>query len=93
MNEAEILRELLELADQMGLHVRPIRGAPASEAEPAAGSGTVRVRGETWVVLSAADSVDERVAVLAAALREHAAARLEERYLPPALRRLLSPAD
>ena len=91
MNEAEILRELLELADQVGLRVRPIRGPPASEAEPAAGSATVRVRGETWVVLSAADSVDERARVLAGALREHAGAWLEQRYLPPALRRLLGP--
>lgn len=93
MNEAEILRELLTLADETGLRVRPIRGAPASESEPAAGSGTVRVRDETWVVLSAADSVDERVAVLARALRQHAGEALEQRYLPPALRELLTPLD
>ena len=93
MNEAEILRELLSLADETGLRVRPIRGAPASESEPAAGSATVQVRGETWVVLSGADSVDERVAVLARALRQHAGTALEQRYLPPALRELLTTTD
>jgi hypothetical protein len=93
VNEAEILTELLALADQTGLRVRPIRGLPASEGEPAAGSGTVRVRGETWVVLSGADSLDERIAVLAGALRAHAGPALEQRYLAPALRRLLSPPE
>ena len=93
MNEAEILRELLSLADETGLCVRPIRGAPASESEPAAVSATVQVRGETWVVLSGADSVDERVAVLARALRQHAGTALEQRYLPPALRELLTTTD
>ena len=88
MNEAEILTELLALADETGLRVRPIRGAPASEGEPPAGSATCQVRGETWVVLSAADSVEERTSVLAEALRRHAGASLEARYLPPALRRL-----
>ncbi len=90
MNEAEVLTELLALADEVGLRVRPIGGSPGSEGEPAAGSGTCRVRGETWVVLSGADSVQERVEVLAGALREHAGPALEGRYLAPVLRRLLS---
>lgn len=90
MNEAEILRHLLELADETGLRVRPIRGAPAAEGEPSASSATVNVRGETWVVLSATDPVDERVDVLAQALRKHAGAALEQRYLPPAVRARLA---
>ncbi len=93
MNEAEILTELLSLADELGLRVRPIGGSPGSDAEPSAGSGTCRVRGELWVVLSGADPVQERVEVLARALRETAAPALEGRYLPPALRRLLSGED
>jgi hypothetical protein len=93
VNEVEILRELLTLADETGLRVRPIRGIAASESEPAASSGTVRVRDETWVVLSGTDSVGERVAVLARALRQHAGAELDRRYLPPALRELLTPTD
>lgn len=90
MNEAEILTALLALADEVALRVRPIRGLPGSEGEPAAGSAVVRVRGETWVVLSAMDSVEERISVLAAALRDRAGPALEERYLAPALRLLLS---
>lgn len=93
MNEAETLTALLALADETGLRVRPIRGSPAGEGEPAASSATVRVRGETWVVLSGTDSVEERIAVLARALREHAGPRLEQRYLPPALRQLLAGED
>jgi len=89
VNEVEILRELLALADETGLRVRPIRGAPASDAEPSAASAVCRVRGEVWVVLSGTDAVDQRIAVLAEALREHAGGELEGRYLPPALRRLL----
>ena len=90
MNEAEILTELLALADEVALRVRPIRGEAGSEGEPSAGSAAVRVRGETWVVLSATDSVEERISVLAAALRDQAGPALEGRYLAPALRLLLS---
>jgi hypothetical protein len=91
VNEAEILEELLALAAAAGLRVRSIGGRPGGEGEPAARSGLCRVRGETWVVLSAADPVEERCAVLADALRSLCAPWLEGRYLPPALRRLLSP--
>lgn len=90
MNEVELLRELLALADEVGLRVRPIRGA-GGEGESSASSAVCRVRGETWVVLSGADSVEERIEVLARALREWPGARLDERYLPPALRARLEP--
>lgn len=85
MNEREILAELADLAVQAGLRVQPVRGG-GPESEPLASSGVCRVRGETWVVLVGADPVEERIAVLARALREHAAEWLESRYLPPALR-------
>jgi hypothetical protein len=90
---AELLRQLIELARDAGLEVRSIAGRAAAEGEPAAASGVCRVRGETWVVLSSADSLDERVAVLARALRELAPGFLETRYLPPALRAQLAPDE
>ena len=90
MTDAEVLRELVALAEQAGLRVRMVRGAPAGEGEPAARSALCRVRGEPWVVLSGADAVEDRIAVVAQALREHAAAWLEGRFLPPAVRERIS---
>ena len=50
------------------------------------------MRGETWVVLSGADPLGERIRLLARALRELRGPELEGRYLSPALRELLNPA-
>ncbi len=84
MNDAEVLSALIELADGAGLRVRAAQGA--SDAGPLATSGICRVRDETWVVLIGDDPIDDRIAVVAGALREHAGAWLEKRWLPPALR-------
>jgi hypothetical protein len=48
------------------------------------------LRGETWVLLAAADGLEQRVEVLAGALKTHAGASLEGRYLPPAVRERLA---
>ena len=89
MEPSEQLRQLCELAGEAGLSVRELPGGD----EPAPVSAVCRVRGELWVVLSRADSLDERIAVVAGALREHAADFLESHYLPPALRARLGAAD
>lgn len=86
MNQAEVLQRLMELAEAAGLRVRPIRGTSGAEGEPAAASGLCRVRGELWIVLSNNDSLEDRVAVVAGALRSEASEWLQGRYLPPALR-------
>ena len=86
MNQGELLQRLVELAEAAGLRVRPIRGTSGSDGEPAAASGLCRVRGELWIVLSNNDSLEDRVAVVAAALRREASEWLQSRYLPPALR-------
>jgi hypothetical protein len=93
VESAEVLEQLVALARDAGLEVRSIAGRSPAEGEPAAASALCRVRGQTWVVLSAADSLDERVAVLARALREQATEFLEARFLPPALRALLASED
>ena len=94
MNQAEVLQRLMELAEAAGLRVRPIRGTSGAEGEPAAASGLCRVRGELWIVLSNNDSLEERVAVVAGALRSEASEWLQSHYLPPALRaRLYSEND
>ena len=89
MIEADILQELADLAEQAGLRVRTVRGPAGPDLDAVATSAVCRVRGETWVVLAASDPTEERINVLARALREHAADWLEGRYLPPALRRHL----
>jgi hypothetical protein len=90
VEEAEILRALLDLAGEAGLPVRRIAGRAGGEGEPSASSAVCRVRGDTWVVLSEADPPRARIAVLCRGLRQQAPDLLEGRYLPPALRQHLA---
>jgi hypothetical protein len=83
LTPSELLAALSELAQGAGLRVRRAEGG--AEDGPLA-SGVCRVRGELFVVLVAADSEEDRIAVLARALRAHAAPALEARWLPPAVR-------
>jgi hypothetical protein len=85
----ELRDALAELAREAGLEVRVLTAASEPELGLRAASGTCRVSGRLWVVLAAADPIEEHVAVLAAALRTHAAAWLEGRWLPPAVRERL----
>jgi hypothetical protein len=85
---SELLERLTALAGEAGLQVREVRAA--SDGEPPIASGVCRLRGETWVLLAAADGLEQRVEVLAGALKTHAGAILEGRYLPPAVRERLS---
>ena len=94
MNETELLTRLLDLADEAGLQVRTIRGGAGQEGELGASSATCIVRGEPWIVLATTDSADERIGVVAQALRTYAPELLESRYLPPVVReRLGLPRD
>ena len=87
MERAALFEALRELAESCGMAVRGI--GPGGDVATA--SGVCRVRGQWWVMLAEGDPLDARIAVLADALRTHAAAELEDRYLPPALRDLLDP--
>jgi hypothetical protein len=89
---ATILSELTELAREAGLEVRTLRPGEV-DTEAASGSAICRVRGAVWVMLAPGDPLEERIAVLARALRENAGEVFEGRYLPPALRELLLPGD
>ena len=75
---------LRTLADEAGLEVRPVPGVSADGAPIA--SGVCRLRDRVWVLLSDADPIEQRIQVLAGALRSQAGERLESRYLPPAVR-------
>jgi hypothetical protein len=81
MEPAELLARLVELAGEAGVRVRS-----AGAGEAPLESGVCRVRGELWLVLVPADPLEHRIGVVARALRSHAPALLEERWLPPAVR-------
>jgi hypothetical protein len=87
MDGSELLDCLVELAREAGIDVRVLARGAGGDLPPE--SAVCRVRGSVWVVLSAADLPEQRVAVLVRALREHAGPALEGRYLPPAVRDLL----
>jgi len=81
--------ELLELARVAGFEVRCSSGNPAFDRDLPISSGVCRVRGSVWVVLASGEPFQDQNAVLASALRDHAASMLETRYLLPALREWL----
>jgi hypothetical protein len=83
VSPAELLEALVALAREVGLEV-----GVASAGDDAT-SGVCRLRGRIWVLLAKGDPPERCVAVLAGALREHAAAECEARYLPPAVRSVL----
>lgn len=83
MKPDALLQALLELADEAGLRVELAQGDEAVQ------SGACRVGDRIWVILDARDPVAHRVEALAGALRQHGAARLAGRWLPPAVRECL----
>ena len=92
MTDAEILEDIIALAEAAGLPVQYVPRGRALEGGPPVVSAACRLAGEWRIVLVASDSVDERIEVVAAALREHRHAWLETRHVSPALRRRLDPA-
>lgn len=91
MQAADLIQALLDLADEVGLEVRALRGG-AGEGEAPLSSGIVKVKGRVWVVLSASDPPDAQIDLLARALLAHSGEALEERYLAPAVRGALDRA-
>lgn len=86
MEPAALMDSLLALARDAGLEVRSVGRQRGEEHDAPAASGTCRVRGAVWVVISSAEPVEVQLEVLATALRTHASALVEARYLPPAVR-------
>jgi hypothetical protein len=88
VDPAEVLAFLVELSREAGLQVRSAGAAPG---ELPVRSGVCRLRDGIFVILAASDSVEDRIAALAHALRQHRPAALEGRYLPPAVRERIEP--
>jgi hypothetical protein len=87
----ELRDALAELAREAGLDVRVTSGSREVEPGILIQSGVCRVRGVWWVVLAGDDPPEAHVALLAGALRDHAADFLANRYLAPAVREALEP--
>lgn len=87
MTTAELFDALLELAREVDLEVRRV---PAADAQT---SAVCRLRDRFWVLLSAGDPLDQRVAVLAGALRDHKREACDARFLSPAVRAALEPDE
>ncbi len=86
MKDTEILEQLLELAYEAGFEVR-IAGRDARGAgDLPLASGVCRVKGVLWIVLSGDEPVGRQIRVLGRALALNAAALVEDRFLPPAVR-------
>jgi hypothetical protein len=90
MEPSEILQVLLDLAREAEIEVRPVGRQGLEAGEPQPGSGIVKLKGRTWVMLSSVDPVAIQLEVLAKALKENAADLLESRHLPPQIRRVLN---
>lgn len=86
VDPAQQLEALLELADAAGIEVHSLGSGAGAAGELPPTSAVCRVRDAVWVVLCAGDPVERHIDVLSAALREHAADFLEQRFIPPALR-------
>lgn len=89
MESSEVLVALLELAGEVNLEVRILRGQNSPDTEFPPTSSCCRVKGKVWVVLSPNDPLDLHIEVLSQALRNEAGTLLADRYLPPAIRQLL----
>jgi hypothetical protein len=89
MEPRELLAALLALAEEVALPVRRIGSDASFEGLAPTRSGVCVVRGRCSVWLSPADPAACQVEALARALRAHAGAALEMRFLPPAIRACL----
>ncbi len=86
MTPEGLLTELIDLAAVAGLRVRSIEAGARMESDLPATSGVCVLRGQTWVMLAAAEPVEAQIDVIANALSENCGEFLEERYLSPAIR-------
>jgi hypothetical protein len=91
MERAALLEALVGLASEAGVTVRRLGRGSADPSAPAR-SGACRIRGAPWLLLSADDPLEERIAAAAAALAGLGAGWREGRFLPPAVRRAIEAA-
>lgn len=86
MEGAELLRAMIDVAGAAGLEVRILGAVEPTAGDGHPSSGQARLRDQVIVVLAESDPVEERLDVLAEALRTHAADYFADRFVPPAVR-------
>ena len=93
MDEYRQLRFLLDLAEELGVAIRRAPAASsdgANSAESHPGGALVKLMGRDILFLDPSASVSDRIAVAASALTGRD--ELEERFLPPEIRRRIERA-
>jgi len=90
MEPQAVLDALLVLAEEAGWRVKRVP-ADAGEPELSVRSGLCHLRGQTWLLIAAGDSLEERIRAVAVALCQEVPELLEARFLPPAVRARLIP--
>ncbi len=86
MEPEAILDALVEVARDAGVTVRVLPRSALREGEPLPESDVCRIRGEPWLILAAGESIEDRIAAAARAVRRYAADEADRRFLPPAVR-------
>ena len=89
MDEHASLGMLLDLAEELGIAIR--RVPAAGDGTDHAGGALVRLKGREIVFLDPSAALPDQITVVAGALRGRQA--IEDRYLPPEIRRLIDEAD
>ncbi|MEN8181996.1 MAG: hypothetical protein ABFS46_05615 [Myxococcota bacterium] len=84
MAPEEVLVRLVELAREGGLQVREVAGSPGDDLPVRSAIG--RLRDGFYVVLVGSEPLEDRIELVARAIRQHCPGASEGRYLPPALR-------
>ena len=82
------LRALLDLAESVGITVRRVSVADDGDRS---GGALVRLHGRAMLFIDPNAPVGDRLAVAAAALKGRS--EIEDRFLPPELRRLIDEAS
>ncbi len=88
MDEMAQLTALLDLAEELGIEVRPLSQPGQSSERP--GGSLVRLKGKEVIFLEASAGLAEQVGVVAEALAGHA--ELQQRYLRPEVRQMIESA-
>ncbi len=84
MDSQTLLSTLLDLAQGMGIAVRPM---PAAMESGSQGGSLVRLKGKEIFFLDGSALVADQIAALAAVLKDRP--QLKDRFLPPEVREML----
>ena len=85
MDISSQLGQLIDLAEEIGLEIRP--SPPAAEGSITSGGALIRLRGREIIFLNTQATVADQIELVASALQGHA--ELDSRFIPPEIRELI----